>query len=155
MGTANRVLAIMEEGLAAGLLATMLVTVFGGVVLRYGFNSPIGWSDELAKISFTWLVFVGGALGVRRGVHIGIDALVAALPPSIRRATALIADLLVIIVLIVFVYYGILLVQMTASVMTPSMRISVGLFVYAAAPFGALLMTYHQLQHVATKSLSE
>lgn len=145
----NRVLARAEDWTIAALMAIMIAIVFAAVVLRYAFNSPIGWSDELAKIAFTWLVFLGGAVGVRRGAHIGIDAVVVILPSGFRRLVALVADLLVVLILLVFVYYGVLLAQMTAAIVTPSLRLPVG-FVYSAAPLGAFLMLLHQLGHVAS-----
>jgi TRAP-type C4-dicarboxylate transport system permease small subunit len=142
-------LARVENGLTAFLLALMTGLVFVAVVLRYVFNSPIGWSDEVAKISFTWLIFLGGAIGVRRGAHIGIDAVVVFLPAAARRGVAFVGNVLVLVVLGVFVYYGILLAAMTASVTTPSLGISVA-FVYAAAPLGAFLMLLHQVGHIAS-----
>ena len=146
--TLNSALAKTEELMALLLMAAMTTVVFVAVVLRYAFNSPIGWSDELAKICFTWLVFIGGAVGVRRGAHISIDAAVAWLPARPRKVVAFVADALVAAVLAVFIYYGALLVQMTFVVTTPSLRLPVGM-VYAAAPIGSALMLLHQLQHIA------
>lgn len=149
MGFWKAALARVENGLAALLMALMTGVVFVDVMLRYAFNSPTGWSDEVAKISFTWLVFLGGAIGVRRGVHIGINALVVFLPAAVRQGVAFVGDVLVFIILGAFVYYGILLAAMTASVTTPSLGLSVA-FVYAAAPLGAFLMLLHEIGHIAS-----
>ena len=139
----------VENGLAALLMAGMTGLVFVDVLLRYAFNSPIGWSDEAAKISFTWLVFLGGAIAVRRGAHIGIDAVVVFLPAAVKRAVAFVGDVLVVVILGVFVYYGILLAAMTVAVTTPGLGLPVA-FVYAAAPFGAFLMLLHQIGRLAS-----
>jgi hypothetical protein len=50
--------------LMALLLATMVVLVFGNVVLRYGFNSGLAFSEEVSRWLFVWLTFMGG---LRRG----------------------------------------------------------------------------------------
>ncbi len=139
----------VEDGISAFLMATMTVVVFVAVVLRYGFGHPLGWTDELAKICFTWLVFLGGAVGVRRGAHIGVDAVVVFLPAHVRRGVAFVADILVLAILGVFVYYGWLLAAMTAPVPTPSLGLPVA-FVYAAAPVGAFLMLLHQIDRIAS-----
>ncbi|MCC7483123.1 MAG: TRAP transporter small permease [Hyphomicrobiales bacterium] len=131
----------------------MVLIVFSSVVLRYGFNRPIGWTDELAKLFFTWIVFLGGALAVKRGCNISIDAVVQFMPPAARRVVAAIGDFLLLILFSVLIYYGILFSFMTAPVATPSLGVSVAL-VYAAAPVSAALMLIHHLEHIATTYFS-
>ncbi|MEO5883317.1 MAG: TRAP transporter small permease subunit, partial [Caldimonas sp.] len=46
------------------MLATMVVLVFGNVVLRYGFNSGITASEELSRFLFVWLTFMGAVVGL-------------------------------------------------------------------------------------------
>ena len=42
-------------------LATMVILVFGNVVLRYGFNSGITVSEEVSRWAFVWLLFLTSA----------------------------------------------------------------------------------------------
>jgi TRAP-type C4-dicarboxylate transport system permease small subunit len=67
------------EALLAALLFGMVVMVFGNVVLRYFFNSGIVVSEELSRIFFVWLTFVGAVVTMREGGHLGIDSIVARL----------------------------------------------------------------------------
>ncbi|NQD94857.1 TRAP transporter small permease subunit, partial [Pseudomonas sp. CrR25] len=57
----------LTDGLMAVLMGFMVLAVFGNVVLRYAFDS--GWSgaEELSRLAFVWLVFVGVASSMRRG----------------------------------------------------------------------------------------
>ena len=43
------------EFLIALMLALMVILVFGNVVLRYGFNSGIAISEEVARWLFIWI----------------------------------------------------------------------------------------------------
>ncbi|HJW57757.1 MAG TPA: TRAP transporter small permease [Burkholderiaceae bacterium] len=61
-------------------LAIMSILVFGNVVLRYAFDSGIAWSEELARLVFVWLIFLGAILASREHAHIGFDTLVTRLP---------------------------------------------------------------------------
>ncbi|WP_375459480.1 TRAP transporter small permease [uncultured Enterovirga sp.] len=70
----------------AGLLAVMVVLVFGNVVLRYAFNSGITVSEELSRWAFVWLVFLGAIVGMREHAHLGVDMLVKTLPAWGKRA---------------------------------------------------------------------
>ena len=58
------------------LLAGMVAMVFINVVLRYGFNTGINFSEEMSRYFFVWLVFVGAVITFREHAHIGAEALV-------------------------------------------------------------------------------
>lgn len=61
-------------------LATMVVLVFGNVVLRYGFNSGITVSEELSRWCFVWLTFTGAIIAMRFHTHLGMESVVSRLP---------------------------------------------------------------------------
>lgn len=84
------------ELILVGLLACMVVMVFGNVVLRYGFNSGITVSEELSRFAFIWLSFLGTVVGVRDRAHLGAEFLVSALPPTGRKICFVICSLLII-----------------------------------------------------------
>jgi TRAP-type C4-dicarboxylate transport system permease small subunit len=149
MGSQDSFLAGLEEQLCKWLMAVMTLIVFFGVVLRYGFNYPLGWTDEAAKICFTWIVFLGGVIGVRRGIHISINVVVKYLPLAPRKVLNLIGDLSIGLLLVVIIFYGIRLSAMTSRIKTPILEISL-VFVYGAAPAAALLMLYHHLKNMHT-----
>jgi TRAP-type transport system small permease protein len=68
------------EALIALMLATMVVLVFGNVVLRYGFNSGITMSEEVSRWLFVWLTFLGAIVALKEHAHLGSDMLVSRLP---------------------------------------------------------------------------
>ncbi|WP_252374344.1 TRAP transporter small permease [Hydrogenophaga sp. 2FB] len=82
------------ERLVVGILATMVLLVFGNVVLRYAFNSGITVSEELSRWLFVWMIFLGAIVAVKEQRHLGTDVLVSRLPPAGRKACLLIAQLL-------------------------------------------------------------
>ena len=67
------------------LLATMVVLVFGNVVLRYAFNSGILVSEELSRWMFIWITFLGSIIALRENRHLGSNFIVKAFPPAGRR----------------------------------------------------------------------
>lgn len=91
-------LAILD--LAAAWIIIILLSVMVGVVtaqvaLRYGVNSSIGWADEVSRLTFVWTMFLAIPLGIRAGVHIGIELVTERLPKALRsgllRLMALVA----------------------------------------------------------------
>ncbi|MEI6804433.1 MAG: TRAP transporter small permease [Burkholderiales bacterium] len=87
-------------------LALMALLVFGNVVLRYGFDSGIAVSEELARLLFVWLVFLGAILASRQHAHIGFDTLVRSLPPAWRKAGIAFTGSLMLGACVVFVVGG-------------------------------------------------
>jgi C4-dicarboxylate transporter DctQ subunit len=81
----------LEEWLIAALLAAMTGVTFMQVVARYVFNYSFVWALELVTFLFAWLIFLGISYGVRIGSHIGVDALVKALPAGPRRLVGALA----------------------------------------------------------------
>ncbi len=75
-------------------LAVMSVLVFANVVLRYAFDSGIAWSEELPRLVFVWLIFLGAILASKEHAHIGFDTLVTRLPPTGRKILIGISGLL-------------------------------------------------------------
>src|SRR3569833_3316251 len=84
----------LVEWLMALALAVMVVLIFGNVVLRYAFNSGFAWAEELSRLMFVWLIFLGAILALRRHAHLGVEILQARLPRGARRACALFSHLL-------------------------------------------------------------
>jgi TRAP-type C4-dicarboxylate transport system permease small subunit len=64
------------EWVLIGLLAGMAGMVLLNVVLRYGFNSGITFSEEMARYFFVWLTFIGAVLTFGEHGHIGVETLV-------------------------------------------------------------------------------
>jgi TRAP-type C4-dicarboxylate transport system permease small subunit len=92
------------EYLMALALSVMVVLVFGNVVLRYVFNSGIASAEEIARLMFVWLIFLGAILALRRHSHLGVELLQAILPPAVRRTCAIISHLLMLYGLALFLY---------------------------------------------------
>ena len=60
-------------------LAVMALAVFVNVVLRYGFGTGIAASEELSRLLFVWLVFIGAAAAYPRGEHMAFTGLLSVL----------------------------------------------------------------------------
>lgn len=74
-------------------LGVMAVAVFINVVLRYGFGSGIAASEELSRLLFVWMVFIGATAAYPAGEHMAFTSLVGLLrerPAAFALMTALI-----------------------------------------------------------------
>lgn len=65
--------------LMALCLGVMALVVFVNVVLRYGFGSSVAASEELSRLLFVWMVFIGATAAYPAGEHMAFTSLVAML----------------------------------------------------------------------------
>lgn len=77
-GSGSR-LAHHVDSLMAICLAVMAVAVFVNVVLRYGFGTGVAASEELSRLLFVWMVFIGATIAYPRGEHMAFTILLSAL----------------------------------------------------------------------------
>ena len=68
--------------------ALMIGIVSLQVLLRYGFNASIDWSEEISRLLFVWCMFLAIPLGIREDDHVGIELLLAHMPAPLRSALA-------------------------------------------------------------------
>ena len=101
IGVLDRVQKVIEWTIGL-LLAAMVLLVFGNAAGRYLLNSGIAASEELARLGFVWLIFLGAVLAVRERTHVGVDMMVKALPRTAQRACLLFCNLLILYALWLF-----------------------------------------------------
>lgn len=87
-------------------LAIMGILVFGNVVLRYAFSSGIAMSEELSRLLFVWLIFVGAILASAQHAHIGFDSLSARLSVAHKRILIAIIGVLMLVASVIFIVGG-------------------------------------------------
>ena len=75
----------LAEGVLVLMLCAMVVMVFGNVVLRYGFNTGLDFSEELSRFFFIWITFLGAIIAMRENAHLGLDTLIRALPRAGKK----------------------------------------------------------------------
>jgi TRAP-type C4-dicarboxylate transport system permease small subunit len=143
MGRAARAIAYIPDVVAGVCLLAITLILFAGVVWRYFLVDPLAWTDEVARMLFVWLGFVGAAVGVRAGLHASVSILAHRLPPALRRAANLFAVAIVAVVAIVLFVVGAeqAVNSFTHEVM-PVTGISKGWSQLAVPVAGALILAY-------------
>jgi TRAP-type transport system small permease protein len=65
----------IADSLMAACLGVMALAVFVNVVLRYGFGSGVTASEELSRLLFVWMVFIGATAAYPAGEHMAFTSL--------------------------------------------------------------------------------
>ena len=111
----DRILDRLEEWIIVVLMGSATIVTFVAVVHRYGASTSVvlsnwgtahgltwlslacdwtyvsltsinlSWAQELATYMLVWMAKFGAALGVRTGIHVGVDVFVKQLTPATRK----------------------------------------------------------------------
>lgn len=133
-------LASATKWLVVGLIAVMIGITAAAVTLRYGFDSPIAWSEEVAKYLMVWVAFLAGSQALREGAHVSVNILVDLLPTKGARICAFISYTLVCAFLLVLLIWGTKFAYGVRTQYNPMLWNMSMVVPYAAVPVGALLM---------------
>jgi TRAP-type C4-dicarboxylate transport system permease small subunit len=172
----DRILDRLEEWIIVTLIAAATALTFVAVVHRYGASNSaslarwagvhqllllkaaanavyvwlaainLSWAQELATYMFVWMAKFGAALGVRTGIHVGVDVFVNRLTPTARKPVIVFALLCGALFTGVIGTLGAVYVyeldpdQVSPELEWPSWMI------YLAIPLGSYLMCFRFLQ---------
>lgn len=94
--------------IAQTALAVMVVLVFMTVVLRYVFNTGIGWAEEVPLLLVTLFAFLACAIGVRDHMHLSVNIVynLCKEKGKARKALIVFADVCVLLCGIFLLVYG-------------------------------------------------
>ncbi|HUM17451.1 MAG TPA: TRAP transporter small permease [Candidatus Nitrosotalea sp.] len=135
------------DWICLGLMVALVVDVFLGVFSRYVLHATFQWYDEVARLCFVWMVFLGAAVAVRRGAHFRLHLLIDRFGPRLRRATELAVGLLVLVFGLILVAGGIAMYPVARRQVTDSLELSM-LWFHGALPVGGALMVLYSLPHL-------
>lgn len=70
----------------------MIALVFVNVVLRYGFSTGFAWSEEITRLCFIYLVYLGAIGAMRDNQHLIIDSILTRIQPAAQKAVFLLVQ---------------------------------------------------------------
>ena len=143
----------LSDAIAAILLAADLVVVCASVLLRFLFNAPVEWSDDVARGLMVGSAFFGAASALARGENVGVSFFRDLLPLRLRTLVDSAGALLIVLISGYVAYNAIKLGSLTAGQTTGS-GLPLELTFYPMG-VGALFMTVFAIDHLCARPLPE
>ena len=131
-------------GLCVGLFAAILVVMILQVGFRYALNSPLTWTEELARILYIWACYLGAPVALRRGNHVTIVFVADRLPKALARLVGLGIQGMSLFFFLALAILGAILAAKSHSVEAITLPIPWSI-IYAAPPLSAVLMILQSL----------
>lgn len=92
--------------LATGVIVFAMFYVFGEVVMRYGFNSPLPGHLEGAELLVPIIVFLAVSYTQARNGHVGMTLVVDSMPPGVARWMEVFTLTASVLICTVLAYFG-------------------------------------------------
>lgn len=105
MNAMDKALTFFEEWSIFLMVMTGLLALFANVILRYGFNYTLAWSEEYIKMVIVYTTFIGLSASVRNKSMVKVDVLLQ-LVPKTRFPLIIFSHLATIVFSIIMLVYG-------------------------------------------------
>ncbi len=142
----DKILTFFEDWTLFITVMIALVALFVNVVMRYGFNYTLAWSEELVREVIIYTTFIGCCSAVKKRSMIKIDASVQLLP-KLKTALTFFSNSVTLIFASMMIIYGwkMAMLQVKTFQKTIILRIPL-VYLYAILPLTGVLMLIRTIQ---------
>lgn len=150
----DKIFTFFEEWTLFISVMVALLALFFNVILRYGFNYSLAWSEELIREVIIYTTFIGCSAAIKNRSMIRIDALVQ-LVPKVKFPLAMFSNLMVLLFTVLMIYYGIQMAHMQVVTNQKSVIMQIPIvYLYAILPLMGVMMFIRTL-HVIYQDINE
>ncbi|MFZ7111497.1 MAG: TRAP transporter small permease [Desulfatiglandales bacterium] len=151
----DKVLGFIEEWVLFISTMAALIALFVNVVLRYGFNYSLAWSEELVREVIILTTFIGCSAAIKARSMIKIDALVQ-IVPVLKTPLTFFSNIVTLIFAAMMAYYGWKMAVLQSATHQKTIIMEIPLvWLYAILPTMGVMMFIRTLQviHMDIKEL--
>jgi len=122
------------------LLAAIILLCFTNTFLRYLFDAPLIWAEELTRYMSVWLAIVGAAVTARVDGHTTLDILQSVVKNrKVKMILFVLTRIIVVVILVGLLPAGIAAMQTLGGSISSSTRLPMWVL-YLSFPVGSVCM---------------
>lgn len=149
MNVLDKVVSRLEEILCGLALSLATTFAFIEVILRRGFGSSLGFTQEAVNYLLIFVGLIGASIGVREKVHLGVDLLVKQFSPKTQKAMILVIYTLNVLFCIIIAIIGYQHIAILANFGLVSPEMEIPMYIPKGIVAVAFtLMTFRYLQEL-------
>lgn len=148
--SADKIIKWLTRGLSWFILTIMFVMVTitsAQVFCRYVLGSALSWPEEVNIFLMAWLTFIGSAIALAEGSHMGVTFFVEHLPTALQKYIQIFCDFCVLISLLVMSYYGWAVAIQFTNVLSDDLEIPM-VFPRISVFVGGIIMVFLVCCHI-------
>jgi TRAP-type C4-dicarboxylate transport system permease small subunit len=136
-----------EEIIGVALLTVVVGLIFIGVILRLLFNAGISSQEELSRMLYVVVVYLGASYGMRSQDHIRVVVGFNLLPPHLQKIVRIMTDLIWLFFNIVVIVYALKVHRTMVQFPGYSAVLQIPMhYVFFIVPVGFFLMSLRLVQ---------
>jgi C4-dicarboxylate transporter DctQ subunit len=136
----DKVFSFIEDWVLFLTTMAALIALFINVILRYGFNYSLAWSEELVREVIIVTTFIGCSAATKVRAMVKVDALIQLVPVT-KYPLMFFANVVTLLFSGMMIYYGWKLVLMQAATSQITILLQIPLeLLYAVLPIMGIMM---------------
>lgn len=143
----NRVEQISELGCATLLIAFTGLVLYS-VSMRYFFHAPPMWGEDVPKLLFVWMSFIGGGICYLRNQNIRMTSVIESFPTGLRRVIEVCLHLGILCMLLAIMWFSLPVLKLAYPTRVFSTGLS-NIWTYLALPLASILFFIHSCMRIA------
>lgn len=140
MKTIDKYLTMLVRGVIGVALIVLFVVAFSVIIGRIFFDASMGWSQDVIRLCFTYIIYLGAAYCVREKGHLNVDFVLGMMKPQVRKAVEFVINIVLLAFFAFIVYYGFQFAATGASQKSPYLMLPMTYYYYGVPISGILLI---------------
>ena len=132
------------RGILRVLLLLMVFITFLQVIMRYIFNSPLTWAEEIIGVLMIYFGLIGGSFGIYYGIHISLEIFVERFIKKWDRYIRIFEIVIYLFFAFIEVVYGVQIMKLTVFQVLPATGFPVR-YTYIALPISGVIMIIYSI----------
>ncbi|AEV28734.1 TRAP-type C4-dicarboxylate transport system, small permease component [Sphaerochaeta pleomorpha str. Grapes] len=141
----KRAIDILIQGMryvCAFLLVIMIAITFVQVVMRFCFNAPFSWAEEVTLMVLVWFGYICMSVDIFTDTHAALYFLYNKLPAPLRKGADLFRHGILAWLFVEMVQYGLVITKINAPKPQPATHFSQGLLFAPLVVCGTLMVLF-------------
>lgn len=138
----DKYLTLLVRGIIGIALLVLFLVSFSVIIGRVFFGASMGWSQDVIRLCFTYVIYFGAAYCVREKGHLNVDFLLGMMKPKLRQAVEFIINLVLLAFFAFIVYFGFQFSATGASQKSPYLMLPMTWYYYGVPVSGAMMFFY-------------
>lgn len=138
----DKYLTLLVRGIIGIALLVLFLVSFSVIIGRVFFGASMGWSQDVIRLCFTYVIYFGAAYCVREKGHLNVDFLLGMMKPKLRQTVEFIINLVLLAFFAFIVYFGFQFAATGASQKSPYLMLPMTWYYYGVPVSGAMMFFY-------------
>lgn len=130
--------------------AILAIVTFLQVIMRFFFKMPVAWGQDIIRLSFVYLVFLGAAYCLKTNDHLNIDIIFSMVSNKTGKILQILINFVLLGFFILLLIYGIQFSKTGITQKAPYTAIPM-IYYYASIPIGVIFLILYDIEIIISQ----